>query len=135
MSWNASPSDVAMAIGHIFDTPRPEGELHMKGGVHRADISGASHTPTVSDEERSVADTAALMESPEELTKNEHQDVGNLVSIVARSDVRLRSESGVRKTTEWVEEYKKQPDIPGKQKQAVRNAVRLITKGNNKDKW
>ena len=135
MSWDASPDDVAMAIDHVFDTPRPEGEIHIKGGIQRVDISGASHTPTASGKKRGVADTAALMRSPETLTKEEHQDVGNLVSVIAEGGVKLRNEAGRRRTAEWLEVYEKQSTIPEKQIRIVRNAVRLITSGSEEDGW
>lgn len=135
MSWEATPDDVALAIDHVFDTPRTEGEMHMKGGIQIVDGDDSRHTPTASGATKTVTETAALMNTPESLSVDEHRDVGDLVSTVANNGVRLRNEASVGKTKNWVEKYEQQSEIPAKEKRAVRTAVRLITLGSDEERW
>lgn len=134
VSWEAEPDDVAMAIDHVFDTPRTEGELHIKGGVFTVTPDGMAQVPATR-EGRKVSETVEIMDSPSSLSPDEHQDVSNLVTTVADSGVSLRTEAGRNRVQTWYDEYRTLDSVSDRRKRLVQKSVQLITSGSDEAGW
>ena len=134
VSWDAEPDDIAMAIDHIFDTPRTEGELQAKGGVFAVSPEGMSQVPATKDD-RKVSETAALMDTPSSLSQDEHDDVSNLVATVATNQIQLRTDAGKERVRGWLDEYQSLEGVSESKKRVAEKAVKAITGGSGQDSW
>jgi len=139
IKFDTHREQIAMAIDHIYDTPCPEDELQLAGGVISVPPEGVIHQGSKTEDRRQLRTTISRLENPSEMTPDEHRDFFELLELMYNPEddqiIGVRTDDGADRLQEWLAAITGSPAFTDKEFEYVREVVPILAQIDRDEGW
>lgn len=127
VQWDAPREYVAAAVDQLFDTPAPEDEYHVVGGMLYVGQNGVIHEGRETGDRRKLRTTIERLEDPSDMANDEHLDVVDLVMMMYDEEIGVKTPEGARRLLQWNEAFQSTEVLTARKRRLVHAAVLFLS--------
>lgn len=127
VKWDAPREYVAVAVDQLYDTPAPEDEYHLVGGMLYVGQNGVIHEGRRTGDRRKLRTTIERLEEPSDMGRGEHLDVVDLVMTTYDEELGVRTPEGARRLLRWNDAFQSTEILTERKRRLVHAAVLFLS--------